>query len=188
MDEAWTQALVEDAAAIGVAVTAESAAAMAKHVDLLLTWNAKINLTRIVAIDEIRAKHCIDSLGALPLVPASVTSVLDMGAGAGFPGIPWLCVRPGLRLTMVDAVAKKVGFLKTALATLRLSGGKALHARLEGQLDRENLEAVDMVVSRAFMDLARVLQLARPYLAPTGSSQCLAHAKPPTTRIASRRP
>jgi 16S rRNA (guanine527-N7)-methyltransferase len=169
MDEPWQQRLITEAEAVGVAVSADAARAMALHVDLLLQWNPKINLTSITEPDAVRIKHCVDSLAGLLVLPAGERSVLDMGAGAGFPGIPWLCVRPELRLTMVDSVAKKVAFIKTALAQVRLVNGRAVHARLGAPEARAELGTFDVVVSRAFMDLEQVLPLTREHLAPNGS-------------------
>jgi len=167
VDNGWKDALREQAAALGVALEVEQIAALAAHVDLLLKWNAKLNLTRITGPDEVRVKHVLDSLGALRAVPPGVVSVLDVGAGAGFPGIPWRIARPALQPTLVDAVAKKVGFLKSALAQLRLSGN-AVHVRLAGRPELEGLAPVDLVVSRAFSAVPEFLALARAYLRPGG--------------------
>jgi len=167
VDNGWKTALVEQASALEVPLDAGQIDALAAHVDLLLKWNAKLNLTRITGPDEVRVKHVLDSLGALRAVPAGVQSVLDIGAGAGFPGIPWRIARPNLQPTLVDAVAKKVGFLKSALAQLRLSG-RAVHVRLEGRPALEGLQPVDLVVSRAFSALPEFLALARAYLRSGG--------------------
>jgi 16S rRNA (guanine527-N7)-methyltransferase len=167
MEPEWKNALVAEAQEVGVTLDAVMADRLSSHVDLLLRWNAKVNLTRIVRHEEVRVKHVIDSLGALPLLPPGPRTVLDMGAGAGFPGIPFLCMRPELQVTLVDTVGKKVGFLKSALAQLKL-GGRAVQTRLGGHPVEEGLTPVQVVVSRAFMELGEVLVLARPYLTPDG--------------------
>lgn len=169
MDNAWKQRLQAEASELGIVLDGGQVDALAAHIDLLLKWNAKINLTRITEAGEIRVKHVLDSLAALRVLPAGAETVLDLGTGPGFPGVPWLIARPELKVTLVDAVAKKVGFLKTALAQLRLQRGRAVHARLEGDPVGEGLAPAEVVVSRAFTNLADFLGLARAYLAPGGS-------------------
>jgi 16S rRNA (guanine527-N7)-methyltransferase len=167
MNDAWKNALLVEARAVGVELEPSVVDRLATHVDLLLKWNAKVNLTRITQPDEVRIKHVIDSLSALPLVPSQAVDVLDMGAGAGFPGVPWMCARPTLKVTSVDSVQKKVAFLKTVLAQLRLNG-RAIQVHLNGQPESEGVGLSDVVVSRAFMELEALLPLARRYLRPEG--------------------
>lgn len=169
MDKAWIEELRVEAAGLGVALDEGQAQALASHVDLLLKWNPKVNLTRITEPTEVRIKHVVDSLGSLRVVPPGAASVLDLGAGAGFPGVPWLIARPDLQVTMVDSVGKKISFVKTVLGSLRLTRGRAVQARLEGHPEREGLQPTDLVVSRAFTALDEVLRLAPAYLKPGGS-------------------
>src|SRR3979409_337267 len=84
-----------------------------RHVDLLLKWNKSINLTAITDPDEVVEKHVLDSLALAPVLPSG--SLLDVGTGAGFPGIPVAIARPELEVVLVDSVQKKVAFLKNAL-------------------------------------------------------------------------
>ena len=108
----------------------------------LLKWNAKVNLTAITAPGEVVEKHFLDSLAVLPEVEGA-GSVLDVGAGAGFPGLPLKMARPALAVTMVDAVGKKVGYLKAviAVAGLGLTGTKAVHTRAEGKPEADGAAA-----------------------------------------------
>jgi 16S rRNA (guanine527-N7)-methyltransferase len=135
----------------------------------LLKWNAKVNLTAITAPEEVLEKHFLDSLAVLPEMEGAGT-VLDVGAGAGFPGLPLKMSRPSLSVTLVDAVGKKVGYLKAVVASpgLGLTGTKAVHARAEGKPEAEGLPRADRVIARAFMDLPDWLKLAPAYLAPGG--------------------
>lgn len=136
--------------------------------DELLKWNRKVNLTAITDPREVLEKHFFDSLAVMPEVPAA-GSVLDLGAGAGFPGIPWKIARRELDVTLVDTVGKKVAFMKNALASLRLvPGARALHARAEGDPEKEGLPLVELAVSRAFKDVAEWVPLAAKYLRPEG--------------------
>ncbi len=132
----------------------------------LLKWNRKVNLTAIIDEDEVLEKHFLDSLAVLPEL-VGVSSVLDLGSGAGFPGLPLKIVRRELEVTMVDSVAKKVGFIKHAIAMLGLTGARGVHQRAKGNPDAEKLPRVDAVISRALVDLKGWLALAPGY-APAG--------------------
>ena len=168
MDNQWKDSLGAEADALGQRLDRAQIDALSGHVDLLLKWNAKLNLTRITSDQELRVKHVLDSLLALAVVPRTATSVLDLGSGGGFPGVPWLVARPELSVTMVDAVQKKVSFLKTVLASLQLLHGRATHTRLAGVPLAEGLEPASVVTSRAFTSLGEFLRFSRPYLAPAG--------------------
>ncbi|HYO59333.1 16S rRNA (guanine(527)-N(7))-methyltransferase RsmG [Archangium sp.] len=154
---------------LGVTVGEDVPGRLHRLMGELLKWNAKVNLTAITAEEEVLEKHFLDSLAVLPEVEGA-GSVLDVGAGAGFPGLPLKMARPSLAVTMVDAVGKKVGYLKAVIASpgLGLTGTKAVHARAEGRPEVEGLPRADRVIARAFMDLPDWLKLAPAYLAPGG--------------------
>lgn len=164
----FEHAVKEGASALGLSVSTEALAGMSKMADELLRWNAKVNLTAIVAPEEVAEKHFVDSLAVLPEVELC-SSLLDLGAGAGFPGIPLALARSEFRVTLADAVAKKVGFMKHVIAASGLAGRvRAEHVRAEGNAAKEGLPQVDAVVSRALMDLEPWLQLAKDYVLPGG--------------------
>jgi 16S rRNA (guanine527-N7)-methyltransferase len=150
-----------------LAVSEEALGKLAQYASELLRWNAKVNLTAITQPAEVAEKHLLDSLAVMAEV-AGFRSLVDLGAGAGLPGIPLKIVYPELQVTLVDAVAKKVGFMKHAVASLGLAGAKALHARAEGNPEREGIPKADLVICRAFMDLGDWLALAPAYLADGG--------------------
>jgi 16S rRNA (guanine527-N7)-methyltransferase len=139
-----------------------------RFLDELLRWNQSINLTAITDRDEALVKHLIDSLTLLPLLRGDET-LLDMGSGGGLPGLPLKIVMPGLNLTSVDAVAKKISFQKHVIRSFALTGAVARHGRLE-ELGRESALTghFDLVVARAFASLPDCLRLARPFLSPGG--------------------
>lgn len=169
MDKArFVERLNEGLSVWGTGVSPEVAARLSDLADELLRWNSKVNLTAITAPDEVVEKHFLDSLAILPEL-AGAEQVLDLGAGAGFPGLPLGIVLPQLRVVLVDAVAKKVGFMKAASATLGLAPRvRALHVRAEGDARREGLVGADLLVSRAFMEPEGWLELARSYVSPGG--------------------
>jgi 16S rRNA (guanine527-N7)-methyltransferase len=167
LSQEWKDRLVAEAAAVGVSLEGAGVDRLVEFVRLLEKWNRVINLTRIESAEDIRIKHLVDSLAALPVAQVE-TEALDLGAGGGLPGIPWMCARADLRVTLVDSDAKKVGFLKAALPALKLSG-RAIHARISGDPTNENLERSRCVVSRAFRPPEDLFPLALPYVAPGGS-------------------
>lgn len=138
------------------------------YVAELLKWNEKVSLTAITRSDEVVDKHLLDSLTVVPEVTGA-SELLDLGAGAGLPGIPLAVALPHLRATLVDAVAKKVGFMKAGAVKAGVAPRlRAIHARAEGNPQKEGLPIVDCVISRAFMDVGPFLLLARHYVAPGG--------------------
>src|SRR5437660_12033040 len=112
------QLLQDGIGAIGLRLDRDQVALLARHVDLLLRWNKSINLTAITEPAEVVEKHVLDSLAVAPLVPAG--TLLDAGTGAGFPGIPIRVTRPDVEVVLADSVQKKVAFVKSARAGLRL--------------------------------------------------------------------
>lgn len=168
MDKALLGQLAEGRRRLGLSAAPEVDDALLRYAGELLRWNQKVNLTAITDPAEVVEKHLLDSLAVLPEVEGA-KSLLDLGAGAGLPGLVLALACPALTVTLVDAVAKKVGFLKHAAATLGLAGRvKAVHLRAEGRPEKEGLERAEVVLSRAFMDVERFVPLARAYLAPGG--------------------
>ncbi len=143
---------------------------LAAYAQELLKWNERVNLTAITEPGQVVEKHLLDSLAALPELDATgARRVLDLGAGAGLPGLVWALARPALELTLVDAVAKKVSFMKATAARLGLAPRvRAVHLHLRGAPDAEGLPRAELVASRAFMDLEAWLAMASPYVTSDG--------------------
>jgi 16S rRNA (guanine527-N7)-methyltransferase len=149
----------------------------------LLKWNEKVNLTAITRPDEVVDKHLLDSLAVVPEVEGA-QHLLDLGAGAGLPGVPLLVALPGLQATLVDAVAKKVAFIKAGGVKAGVAARlKAVHARAEGAPETEGLPTVDLVIARAFMDVGRFTQLAVKYLTPGGRVVAMLGQVPPVAEL-----
>ncbi len=163
----FVERLQQGCLALDVRGGEELAPPLFRFMSELLKWNAKVNLTAITAPEEVLEKHFLDSLAILPELEGAA-SLLDLGAGAGFPGLPLKLARPALSVTLVDAVGKKVAFLKAVIAGLGLRDARALHARAEGLPDKESIPRAEVLVARAFMDLQDWLGLAPAYLLPAG--------------------
>ena len=171
MDAAELKKIGEGAAQMGVRLGPEQLKQLGRHVDLMLKWNKSINLTAITDPAEVAEKHVLDSLAVVPVLPAG--SLLDAGSGAGFPGIPAAIARPGLEVVLVESVQKKVAFLKSALAELRLPNARAYAVRLEGNPSKEELPRVHAAVARACAAPPEWLQLAQHYVLPGGVAICM---------------
>jgi 16S rRNA (guanine527-N7)-methyltransferase len=168
VDNGPNAALLQDGASrLGERLSDESVARLLRFGEELLRWNARVNLTAITEPRDVLEKHFLDSLAITPEVRGAST-LLDLGAGAGFPGIPLKIVLPELRVTLVDSVGKKVAFMKNAISRLGLIGARAIHARAEGWPEGEGLERAEVVVSRAFLDAARWVRLGAKYATPGG--------------------
>lgn len=153
---------------LGLAADPRQQRQLLDYLGLLQTWNRRINLTAIRDPRQMVAHHLLDSLAALAAVerraPMAARRVLDVGSGAGLPGVAWAVMRPGWTVQCVDAVAKKVGFVRHVAAELGLGGLAATHGRIEV------LPAMpsDLIVSRAFASLTDFVSLSRRHLAPGG--------------------
>jgi 16S rRNA (guanine527-N7)-methyltransferase len=176
--------LLEGARALGLSLNQAQADALSWMAVELARWSSRINLTAILDPIEVGDKHILDSLSVLRALPSGPFDLLDAGTGAGFPGLPLAIAREDLTVTLVDSVAKKVGFLKHVIAHLGLASRvRAIHRTLQGNPAKEGLAPVDAAVSRALADPARWAKLADPYLRPGGTLVVMAGADAPATTL-----
>jgi len=162
--------LIEGAKAFGIHLDGKAIGAFGLYLKELLKWNQKINLTAIRSEKGIVLKHYLDSLSVNPCLPQHV-SILDIGSGAGFPGIPLKIVRPTFKISLIDSVRKKVDFQRHIIRMLGLKGTEAIHGRVQ---DTEILHSLggrfDITLSRAFSDLRTFLVLSFPFLKEGGTA------------------
>ena len=160
--------LMEGAKTFGIHLDEKLIEAFDLFLKELIKWNQKINLTAIRTEKGIIIKHFLDSLSASPYL-LNTFSLLDIGSGAGFPGIPLKIVCPSLKVTLIDSVRKKVDFQRHIIRTLGLKGIEATHGRVQ---DKELLQSrggrFDAAISRAFSDLQSLLVLSFPFLKKGG--------------------
>ena len=131
----------------------------------LITWNKHINLTRITDYEEVQLKHFLDSLTVLTAIDfRDDLRVIDIGTGAGMPGIPLKIVSPGIKLTLLEATGKKVKFLEHVIGKLGLGNVEIILGRAEevGR-DARYREKFDLVLSRAVAPLPSIVELALPF-------------------------
>lgn len=138
--------------------------------DLLIEWNKKINLTTITDENEILIKHFIDSLIPLKYID-NQAKVLDMGTGAGFPGIPTKIAKPDINITLVDAVNKKITYLNDVKEKLELKNIELIHSRAEALArDKKYRESFDIVISRALANMSTLSEYLLPFLKVGGKA------------------
>lgn len=149
----------------GFCLTAEMTSLFEKYTSILLDWNEKMNLTAITVPEQIAVKHFLDSLLVLSAyeMPKNA-AIIDVGSGAGFPGVPLKIARPDLKLTLLDSLQKRISFLEALSTDLNLKID-LVHGRAEDcardVLFRENF---DVAVSRAVAPLNVLLELCLPFV------------------------
>ena len=147
----------------------ETAEQFMTYCDMLLDWNTRVNLTAITDPLEVVRKHFADSLLPAALIPAGAR-VIDVGTGAGLPGLPMKLLRPDIELTLLDAQNKRIRFLEEVCAALGISA-QCIHARAEDGARRIELrERFDVALSRAVAGAAVLAELTVPFLKVGGRS------------------
>lgn len=160
------ETLARGIAALGLAVTAAQRAQLLAYLHLLAKWNKTYNLTAIREPERMVTHHLLDALAVLPQLPRKeALRVLDVGSGGGVPGLPFAIVRPDWHLTLVDTNHKKTAFLTQAAIELHLRNVEACATRVE---DFKPSAPYDIVISRAFADLATFAAISARHLAPHG--------------------
>jgi 16S rRNA (guanine527-N7)-methyltransferase len=170
--EEWKEVIRTGAGQLGVNLSRSAVDQFAVHARELLLWNSKINLTAITEPLAVAVKHYIDAVAPADLIPPQA-SLLDIGSGGGFPGIPLKIMKPALSLTVIEAARKKVSFLNQAGRILLLKDYRVHHMRIDkmrfGGLPYANdVGTFDVVISRALAPLDEYLMLALPFTAEKG--------------------
>lgn len=161
--------LEEGARRLGLALTGDQVRQFQAYYEALVQWNRRVNLTSITGCEEVQVRHFVDSLTitmALDGVPwaGGRFALLDIGTGAGMPGIPLKIACPQARLVLVDSVAKKTAFLRHVVGELGLQGVEVITRRAEEMAHLgEYRESFDLVVCRAVAALATVAELTLPF-------------------------
>jgi 16S rRNA (guanine527-N7)-methyltransferase len=161
-------ALGDGARELGIDLSEAIAGALAQHYALLTKWAAKMNLTAIKDPVEAANLHALDSLLFAELIdPEDRSKTIDVGSGAGFPGIPLALARPNLHMILLEPIRKRASFLRVALTELKLDQVQVVEGRLE-EIDDPRLWPADLIVSRATIPPVELARLAAKKLVPGG--------------------
>lgn len=157
----------------GIDISDEQYGKFRTYEDLLLEWNQKMNLTAIVMPEEIALKHFIDSISVIPHLAESTGTtdftMIDIGSGAGFPGIPIKIMCPEIELTLLDSSNKKISFLNEVIKTLDLGKCAAIHSRAEDcAKDGKFREKFDVAIARAVSGMPVLCEYCLPYVKTGG--------------------
>ena len=162
-----TQTLERDSADLGISLDSTQLDKFRRYYRELVLWNSTMNLTTITSWEDVQKTHFLDSMslaGALPLETRTARSFIDIGAGAGFPGIPMKIAFPGMTGLLVDSTARKVEFLKSLVASLDLPDIEARHARAETLAHCAGVrEQFDLVFARAVAAMPTLAELTLPF-------------------------
>ncbi len=164
----WRDIIYEGAKELGIQIDKRNVDKFSAHAFELLKWNQKTNLTAITDPVEVAVKHFLDSIVPVKIIPHNA-SLLDIGSGGGFPGIPLKISLPNLSVTLIDASRKKVSFLKHIIRILELENIEALHIRSEAFAETLGVaKTFNVVISRALSSMTSFALIALPFLKKEG--------------------
>ena len=169
MEKTLSKILSEAAGAMGIALGERELSLFATYYRELLAWNSKINLLSVKSDQDIVIKHFIDSLTLLPYIRDETCRVLDIGSGAGFPGIPLKIALNSVKVSLLESSRKKSSFLKHVIRSLGLTDAVVINSRAECLMEDETYSGYfQIVASRATAKLPVFLRMGAFFLAPNG--------------------
>lgn len=173
MEKKFKQIMKEYADEIGIMLDEKQINQFYRYQQLLLEWNEKINLTAITEQQEIILKHFIDSLTIAKYIEKN-TKLIDVGTGAGFPGIPLKIIREDIEIVLLDSLNKRINFLKEVIHDLGLSKIQTVHSRVEDfGKNGEYRESFDYATSRAVANLSTLAEYLLPLVKLEGYCICM---------------
>lgn len=173
LEKEFAEKMREYANEIGILLKDEQINQFYKYMELLLEWNEKINLTAITKPEEIILKHFIDSMTIAKNIKENA-KIIDVGTGAGFPGIPLKIIREDIEVTLLDSLNKRINFLKEVIEQLALKKIVTTHSRVEEfAKNKKYRESFDYATSRAVANLATLSEYLVPLVTLDGLCICM---------------
>lgn len=166
MNKYNTSQLEKDVLQLGITLTDAQISQLMVYYEMLVEWNGFMNLTAITDFEDVMKKHFTDSMSLIRAYDLKQkTKLIDVGTGAGFPGLVLKIVFPDLEITLLDSLNKRIQFLNAVIEKLKLSGVETIHGRAEDSAKRGDLrEVFDLVVSRAVSNLSTLSEYCIPFV------------------------
>lgn len=159
---------IEETKKLGIELTSQQLEKLNQFYELLISWNKKMNLTRIIEKEDVYLKHFYDSLTLSKVIDLNQDlTICDVGSGAGFPGIVLKICFPNLKITLLDSLQKRVNYLNEIIKELDLKNIEAIHTRAE-EYAKQNREKFDIVTARAVANLKILSELCIPMVKVNG--------------------
>ena len=173
MNDDFKNKMIELSKKINIDITDEQLKKFYRYMDLLLEWNEKINLTAITETDEVILKHFIDSMTVFKYLVES-KNIIDVGTGAGFPGIPIAIMNQNKNITLLDSLNKRIIFLNEVCSELKINNIKTYHGRAEefGH-NKQHREKYDIAISRAVANMTTLVEYLIPFIKVGGRCICM---------------
>ncbi|MGI6623287.1 MAG: 16S rRNA (guanine(527)-N(7))-methyltransferase RsmG [Clostridiaceae bacterium] len=169
LSERYIKMLTEEAASFDIQISNKQADKFSLYADLLVQWNEKINLTAITDEEGIVIKHFLDSLSIIPYIPGDTKNLIDVGTGAGFPGIPIKIINDRIKVTLLDSLEKRIKYLNEVINRLELKDVYTVHGRAEDfGVDKKYREQFDAAAARAVASLPVLLEYCLPFVKTGG--------------------
>lgn len=165
---------LHDLNAFGITLSEKQLAQYIQYYEMLVKWNGVMNLTSITEYSEVMKKHFVDSLSLVKVYDfGKPVAVIDVGTGAGFPGLALKIAYPGIRVTLLDSLNKRIQFLDAVIESLDLEGVETIHGRAEDYAKPGKLrESFDLCVSRAVANLSTLSEYCIPFVKQGGLFVC----------------
>jgi len=170
MNQYNTKQFRKDLSALGITLSEQQIQQFIQYYEMLIEWNQMMNLTAITEYDDVMKKHFIDSISLIKAYDINKdVSVIDVGTGAGFPGLALKIAYPNLEVTLLDSLNKRINFLNAVIEKLGLTGVATVHGRAEDFAKPDKLrEKFDLCVSRAVANLSTLSEYCLPFVKQGG--------------------